>query len=138
MFSFDVDADLVGPSTLRSFYNSVASDPEIGVSGVDSMLNHDLIVDNRVQGSPANTSATSLKDWFSLVPGNGTCFTERADSSIPTCSTSSFPQRDANSISEFGENFDVNTSQGETEIQFRNTVAEINSECMFLGIFVGL
>ncbi|PON71009.1 Cdk-activating kinase assembly factor [Parasponia andersonii] len=129
-----LEADLVGPGTENSSYNSGASDHKTGVSSgsIGSTLYHGLIIDNRVQGSPVNTCSASIKDWFSLVPGNGTCFTERAGFSAPTCSTtSSFAQRDANSVPDFGENFDVNTSQGETAVHFRNTVAEINPQYAF-------
>lgn len=135
-----VETDLVCPDTLHSSDNSGFSDHKTGVSSgsLGSMLYHDLMVDNRVQGSPMNAHSASLKEWFPLVPGTGTYFTER-NFSLPTSSTtSSLAQRDPNYNPDFGENFDVNTSQGETDIQFMNTVAEIHPQCMFLGIYVGL
>ncbi|KAF4394077.1 hypothetical protein G4B88_026046 [Cannabis sativa] len=130
----ELETDLMCPGPVNSLYNSGASNRNVGFSSGSLGLTpcDDLSGNNRVQGSPENTNSASIKDLFSLVPGNGTCLTESAGFSLPTCSTtSSFPQRDAESIPDFGNNFDDDTSQEETETQFRNTVPEINRQCVF-------
>ncbi|XP_062096394.1 helicase-like transcription factor CHR28 [Humulus lupulus] len=129
-----LETDLMGPGAVHSWYNSGVSNCKIGLSSCSfgSTLYNDLSGNNRVQGSPVNTNSASIKDFISLVPGNGACFTERAGFTLPTSSTtSSFAQRDADNIPDFGKNFDVNTSQGEAETQFMNTVVEIDPQCAF-------
>lgn len=116
--------DLGCSNTLHPPNDSEAADSRIGSLG-DSALNQGLPFHLGGEGSPGIAGSASLKDWFSLAPCDGASRIERANLSLPTCSTTStFGQRDNSNVLGFGDKFEVK------EEKCGNPGAEDNNEGM--------
>ncbi|XP_062161396.1 helicase-like transcription factor CHR28 isoform X3 [Alnus glutinosa] len=133
-----LQAELTGPSTFFSLYNSEGSDSVTWGSSAsfDSAGNSVMVFDcGNIEpltqtASPVRACSASFKDWFSVVPGHESSFTGRAGvppAEIPTCS-SGFADIDAHNVLYNGDSLYPDFPKGETEVQFRHVGEDVDSK----------